>query len=93
VSTGNGPEREPPVRREVVDLLRRLDPVRAHPDLWIAFHPATALSLRDRELLASATEEELQTAWHEVLQLAKAGNLVEMGDGRLASLPDDPDWS
>jgi len=82
----------PPVRGEVVELLRRLDRLWTRPELWIAAQPATLLSLWDRELLASATKDELQTAALEALHdLAKAGNLVEMGDCTLAALPDNRD--
>jgi len=52
------------------------------------------VSPRDQELVAGATEEEKGVAAAQVLwDIAGAANFVDMGDGTLASLPDDPDWS
>jgi len=59
----------------------------------MAARPAVVLSPQERELLVGATDEEVQTAAREALwELAKARNVVEMDDGTVASLPDDPDW-
>ena len=83
---------EPPVRREVIELLRRLDPFRSYPDPIGALLPK--LSSRERHLLASATQAELQMAALEALyDAARVEHLVEMEDGTMAPLPDDPDWA
>ena len=64
---------EPPVRRDVVDALRR------QHHAW-----------RRRKLLRTATPAELLTAELEALWDAP-NSLVEMADGTMAKLPDDPD--
>jgi len=69
---------QPPVRQDVVEALRR-------------FHPSHAsLSRRERKLLQTATPAELLTAELEALWDAP-NSLVEMADGTMAKLPDDPD--
>jgi hypothetical protein len=83
---------EPPVRREVIELIRRLDLFGTHPDSAGAH--AADLSPGDRELLATANEREKHVAALEVLrELARAGIRVETPDGAVADLSDDPDWA
>ena len=77
---------EPPVRREVVDILRQA--LGARPG------PLDPLSAEDRDLMGGATEAEKHVAAHELLRdMAKAANNVVMTDWTTADLPDDPDWA
>jgi hypothetical protein len=87
MATAEGPQ-ERPVRREVIELIRRLDLFGAHPASKALLGPG------DQEMLASATEAEKRAAAREVLRdMAKVGNIVTMEDGTTATLPDDPDWA
>lgn len=73
-------------RAEVVELLRQQ--FKAGPDA------VDTMSPQDRELMASATENEKWAAARLALQdIARTGNCVEMGDGTRGDLPDDPEWA
>jgi hypothetical protein len=78
-----------PVRPEVVEVLRRLEPFRLKSHA--ADHYAAVLSPEELALLASATDDERRVAAIEALR--GLASIVDMGDGTLARLPDDPDWS
>jgi len=74
---------EPPVRREVIELLRKLDPRGAHPGA------VAQLSPEDWRLLAGATNEEKRAGVRQVTDMAKAkaGTLVRMKDDTMTALP------
>ena len=81
MTTSDGPP-QPLVRRGVVDALRRQDQIQRHP----------CLSWRQRKLLRMATPADRLTAdLEELWDTPRVDNLVEMADGRMATLPQDPE--
>ena len=90
MARGVGPP-EPPVRREIVDLLRRFDPFRVKSDAMEApAAEALALAPEERELLKSATDDEKRVAAVESLRALVT--IIDMGDGTSGVMPADPDW-
>jgi sarcosine oxidase gamma subunit len=87
VTSGERPP-ELPVRREVVEALRRLEPFRIQSDT--ADHYAAVLSPEELVLLSGATDDEKRVA--AVESLRALATIVDMGDGTSGIMPADPDW-
>jgi sarcosine oxidase gamma subunit len=77
-----------PVRREVVEALRRLEPFRIQSDATDQY--AAVLSPEELVLLSGATDDEKRVA--AVESLRALATIVDMGDGTSGIMPADPDW-
>ncbi len=76
-----------PVRREVVDLLRRLEPFRIKP-CAVGANFGAVLSPEELTLVEGATDDETRVAAVESLRDLAA--IVDMGEGTSGVMPADP---